>query len=158
MSSEAIELQAVTQKWVESWSTRDARALLTLWDLDDDRAIYQPSERVEQFVGSNAVSRYIQNRCGAFRDIRYQPETPLYRQLTENIGSVFYTLKWMVMDESGPLGGTCRTTSLWRRTDQGWKIFHYAEAPVAPLLELQAFYEEVAADGLEAIPTRMKPS
>jgi hypothetical protein len=35
-----------------------------------------------------------------------------------------------------------------------WRVFHYAEAPLAPLLELQAFYEAIAADGLDNMPTR----
>lgn len=154
MTEDATSLQNATKTWIKSWCAHNADALLSLWDGADQQAIYRPAERVDPLIGSNAVAQYVRSACTMFKPIQHRAVNPVYRQLSENIGSVFYTLNWMFTDKSGPIGGTCRVTALWRRVDENWRIFHYAEAPLAPLLELQGFYEEIAQDGLEAIPIR----
>lgn len=154
MTDDTAPLQNATGAWIEGWCATSANALLSLWDNTDEKAIYRAAERVEPFIGGNAVTHYVQSVCTMFKPIQHRVEDPTYRRLSEDIGSVFYTLNWMFTDKNGPMGGTCRVTALWRKVDEDWRIFHYAEAPLAPLLELQAFYEEVAADGLDAIPSR----
>lgn len=154
MTVDTPPLQDATTAWVESWCANNADAILSLWDGTDAQAIYRPAERVEPLIGSSAVAQYVQSVCTMFKPIQHRAVNPVYRRLSENVGSVFYTLNWMFTNKSGPMGGTCRVTALWRKVDEDWRMFHYAEAPLAPLLDLQSFYEDVAEEGLNAIPKR----
>lgn len=142
------------ENWETAWSTRNAEAILGLWDRNDINASYLPAERLEPLIGTEAVTDYVTATCSAFDEIQHRVEGPIFRRLSENIGLAFYALAWMFRDHRGPIGGSCRVTSVWRQDQGAWRLFHYAEAPLAPLLELQGFYESVAAQGLNAIPVR----
>lgn len=152
---ETEPFELATTAWTQGWCARDHEALLALWHRDDTEAVYLPAERTDPLTGNREISEYLQTACTSFKLIRHEAVDPIFRRLSSDVGSVFYTLNWMFADRKGPIGGTCRVTALWRQTDEAWHLFHYAEAPLAPLLELQEFYEAVAADGLDKIPPRV---
>lgn len=154
MSEDTNEIESATRAWIEGWCTRNSLALISLWEGGDEEAIYRPAERVEPLIGCDAVSKYIHNVCSTFDVVRHRIDQPVYKRLSAEIGLAFYSLEWMFSDNRGPIGGSCRVTALWRLTDEDWRLFHYAEAPLAPLLELQQFYEHVASEGLDSIPKR----
>ena len=157
MSDDTAPIDAAVTAWVTAWSDLDSDSILSLWDDDDDLATYLPAESVDPLVGSGDVRDYVNSVCTHFDQVRHRSESPVYRRLSEDIGLAFYTLAWMFTDNRGPIGGTCRVTAVWRRHGEAWRLFHYAEAPLAPLLELQTFYESVASEGLDAIPARAQP-
>lgn len=142
------------EAWTAAWSARDPRALMSLWDVDSADASYLPAEKATPLRDSAEIEAYIQTTCGLFSEVRHRAENVITRQLTEDSGLAFYSLAWMFTDHHGPIGGSCRVTSVWCKRGEGWLCNHYAEAPLAPLLELQHFYESVADDGLDAIPVR----
>lgn len=154
MTADTALIRDATERWSEGWRSRESDKLLSLWDHTDAQAIYLSANHINPLVTSASISAYIQNTCANFEIIRHQPIDPIYRRLSESTASVFYVLNWLFQDHHGAIGGSCRVTTLWRMTDEAWRMFHYAEAPLAPLLELQTFYEEIAADGLDAIPLR----
>jgi ketosteroid isomerase-like protein len=154
VSGDTSPVEAAVTAWTGAWSERKSARVLNLWDDVDDQATYLPAERIEPLIGISAVTDYVKTVCYLFGDIRHRPESPIYRRLSEDTGMAFYSLAWMFSDNRGPIGGTCRVTALWRRRNDEWRLFHYAEAPLAPLLELRDFYEAVAAEGLDAIRPR----
>lgn len=154
MTGNTTRIEHATQAWIRGWCARDHKTLLALWDIADDQAVYRPAERVEPLIGNEPVTTYVSAICTTFNPVQHRAIEPVYRRLSDKTGLAFYTLNWMFSDQRGPIGGTCRVTALWRQTGDAWRLFHYAEAPLAPLLELQEFYEDVAAEGLDAIPTR----
>jgi len=158
VSDSSAAIENATHQWVEGWCTRNSQALISLWNRDDQEAIYRPAERVDPLIGCEAVSEYVQNVCETFSLVRHRIERPVYRRLSSDVGMAFYSLDWAFSDNRGPIGGSCRVTALWRLTDTDWRLFHYAEAPLAPLLELQEFYERIASEGLGAIPKREGPT
>ena len=154
MTQDTAPIDDAIAAWTAAWCTRDTDAILTLWDNQDSDATYLPAERTEPLIGGAAVKHYIETVCTLFNPVRQRAENTVSRRLSNDTGLAFYALAWMFTDHRGPIGGTCRVTALWRRKGETLRLFHYAEAPLAPLLELQDFYEKVGADGLDAIPRR----
>ena len=101
-------------------------------------------------MGVGSVEKYIDALCGMFGEVRHRPGKVIVKRLSEDIGLAFYVLDWAVADARGPIGGQCRVTAVWKKQDERWTLTHYAEAPLAPLVELKEFYQHVAAEGLPA--------
>jgi len=154
VNSEAATLESAVDAWTAAWSHRDTKTIVSLWDEQDAQSSYLPAERHDPLIGSAAVTNYVKTTCTLYNTVRHRAEGVLTRRLSPSLGLAFYELSWMLADDRGPIGGTCRVTAIWRNREDQWHLFHYAEAPLAPLLELQAYYESVAADGLDAIPQR----
>ncbi len=151
---EFTPVREAVDAWTAAWSVRDPDALMSLWDTDDAEASYLAAENDAPLTSADAVRSYMRMMCDVFSDIRHRAEGVITREITADLGMAFYSVAWMVRDRRGPIGGTCRVTSVWRRHGEVWRCCHYAEAPLAPLLELQRYYEAIADDGLDAIPVR----
>ena len=159
MTDSSADVQAVISAWASAWQERSATRLIALWDRTDPDGWFLPAGSVEPYIGP-AIIGYLQRKCIGATTLGYQPGALHIRLIANDLALCFFALDWS-QDSQDPatgtpqtLGGQVRVTVILRRRDAAWRLFHYAEAPLAPLLELQAFYESVAADGLEAIPTR----
>jgi ketosteroid isomerase-like protein len=152
-------LAAAVAAFCEAWSRRDAAGVLSLWDGDDPKATYLPASASAPLVGAAAIRAYVEGECAAFGLIVFRPDVLHLRALGGGLGLAFFRLAWAVRESPAraPFGDSVRVTMLLRETAAGWRIFHYAEAPLAPLLALQHFYQRIAADGLDAIPRRGAP-
>ena len=146
--STSKSVEEAVRSWTAAWSSRNKLAVLSLWDDKDPDASYLPAEREETLVGAEAVEGYVNALCDLFSTIRHRPDSLIVKQLEDDLGLAFYVLDWAVADSRGPIGGRCRVTAIWRKQDGDWKLTHYAEAPLAPLVELKEFYQHVAAQGL----------
>lgn len=158
MTESFTPIDDAVRAWTTAWSARDTNSVLALWDAEDEAGSYLPAERPAPLTGLDDIRAYAEELCQLFGTVQHRPERILSRQISATIGMAFYTLSWMVKDRRGPIGGTCRVTSLWRNRQGVWRCCHYAEAPLAPLLELQGYYEAIAEDGLDAIPQRRSGS
>jgi hypothetical protein len=145
--------------WAAAWESCAPAQILGLWDKSDKQSWYLPADSVGAHVGG-AVVGMIQRRCLGLRGMSYRPQQIVPRRLSVDVGAAFFVFDWTRTSDAQPntMGGRLRATVVMRKTPEGWRVFHYAEAPLAPLLELQGFYERVAAAGLEAIPQRIIPS
>lgn len=108
----------------------------------------------------NGVVGHLQRKCLNVLAMVYLPRHVHVRELAADLGLAFFELERSELattphaETPERIGGHVRVTLLARKRDTVWRVFHYAEAPLAPLLELQAYYEAVAVDGLDAMPTR----
>ena len=50
-----------------------------------------------------------------------------------------------------PIGGTVRATTLLRRKEEGWRLFHHIEAPLASLIQLKDAHEKNVDPALFAL-------
>jgi hypothetical protein len=153
------EIQTLVAVWAAAWQDRSASRLIGLWDRADQDSWYLPAGTVEPVIG-NAVVGHLQRKCLNVNSITYRPKDLHVRELADDVGLAFFELEWSELQTTthaeAPerIGGRVRVTLLARKRDDVWRVFHYAEAPLAPLLELQAYYEAVALDGLDAMPAR----
>jgi ketosteroid isomerase-like protein len=149
-------LAAAVTSFANAWSTRDAAAVLEGFDLADPQVTYLPAGNAAPLIGAAAIRRYVEGGCQRFARILMRPGALHLRRLHTDLGLAFFPLAWAIQEgpTARPFGGHVRCTMVLRQTGGMWRAFHYAEAPLAPLLTLQHFYEAVAADGLDAIPRR----
>lgn len=144
----STEVAAVAEAVCAAWSQRDADALCNLWDFADPDASYLAAENAERLVGAEAIRAYIVQGCGALERIALTPGQIHARILSDDLGLAFFPMTWKVQARGrAPFGGDLRITMLMRKSAGAWRLFHYAEAPLAPIIQLQRFYEGVAADG-----------
>lgn len=158
-AAETAPVADVVAAWATAWQERTPARLIALWDKTDDQSWFLPAGSVEPYLG-HAVVGFIQRRCLRAAAIGYKVGALHTRRLAPDLGLAFFALDWSErptdhpIDGPGLMGGRVRVTMMMRAYADVWRVFHYAEAPLAPLLELQAFYEAVAAEGLGAIPSR----
>lgn len=158
-AADNASISATVMAWAGAWQQQIPTAIFAHWDLADPHSWYLLANSIEPVIGQ-AVVGAIQRRCREAKSIIYQPNAIHARTLSPDLGLAFFELQWSEQilqrahDKVEHRGGNVRVTMLMRRIDGTWKIFHYAEAPLAPLLELQAFYEAIAADGFEKMPGR----
>ena len=159
MSDPSADVKAAIAAWALAWQERSSARLIALWDRADSESWFLPAGSVEPYIGP-AIIGCLQRKCLSATALGYVPGPIHLRIVSDDVALCFFPLSWsedLPEPTSGTLqrfGGQVRVTALLRRRDAVWRLFHYAEAPLAPLLELQAFYESVAADGLDAMPAR----
>ncbi|MBM3512101.1 MAG: nuclear transport factor 2 family protein [Alphaproteobacteria bacterium] len=148
MSRNEAPAQDLLIALTEAWRRRDIEALTALFE-DSPETTYLDAGEVDPWIGPPAIRRGLEAR-GTALDFRIDAPRP--RSLAPDVASVFAVVEKRT--GTPPMTERMRVTLVARRAAQGWKIVHYAEAPRAPLLELESYYEAIAADGLEAIPPR----
>jgi len=136
-----------------AWEARDVARVAGLFDRDDADVTYLDAGEIDPWISYAAIERGVARRCAAHKGFKFKINAPRSRSLADDIASVFAVV------DRGEIttaleAERVRVTLVARKRGSEWKICHYAEAPKAPLVELQAFYEAVAIDGLEAIPPR----
>lgn len=136
----------------DAWTARDAAAIAALFDQDDAEVSYLDAGEIDPWRGAPAVAQHVAQKCARHSRFVFKIHAPRSRRLADDLASVFAVVD---RGEGTPLEAErIRVTLIARKRGDAWKICHYAEAPKAPLIELQAFYESVAAEGLESIPPR----
>lgn len=138
----------------DAWSAKDSAQIAALFDREDGEATYLDAGAVDPWIGGAAIQRGVAARCAAHQGFKFKINAPRCRMLADGVASVFAVVDRGELTRAGVEAARVRVTLVARRRGDQWKICHYAEAPQAPLVELQAFYEAVAADGLDAIAPR----
>ena len=150
---DTTELAAVVEAFYSAWSARDQQRLLAMWATDDPACSYLPAKAERRLIGADAVTGFIAERTTTFQTIRMRPHNIHLRRLTDDLGSLFAEVDWALKktSTSKAIGGTLRVSGVLRRSAGSWRFCHYAEAPLAPLVELRGFYQTIGADGHEAL-------
>jgi len=153
MANETTPIRAAAEAFWVAWSGRDVAGLTELWDTDDPASSYLPAESEQRLIGAAAVNQHVIATIERFETIRMRPKVVYPRRLKQDLGSIFAVVDWALRETAGapPMGGTIRVSAVLRLRGGAWRMSHYAEAPLAPLVELRKFYQKVAADGHEAL-------
>lgn len=142
-----------------AWVSRDAAAISALFDGDDAETTYLDASGVDPWIGVDAIFKGAARRCESTAEIHFSIHAPTPRALAQDAASVFAIVDIGLKPPGGRMGAShVRVTLVAKRRGATWKIVHYAEAPKAPLLELESYYQALAADGLNAIPPRPRGS
>ena len=151
MSSD--ELETAVRSFYSAWSSGDSEALLALWAMDDPASSYLPAASEQRLTGADAVGTYFKDRLSTFAVIKMQPRVLHVRHLQDDLGSAFVAVDWALKKtaSSRAIGGSLRVSAVLRRSHGRWQFCHYAECPLAPLVELRRFYQQIAADGHEML-------
>ncbi len=153
MMGDVAPIEKTAASFWNAWSDRNAENLVGLWDMGDDGCSYLPAESPTRLVGPAAVESWFSGTTAAFATICMRPTAVYPRRLNPDLGGLFAEIDWLMCRDNTAMaiGGSIRISAVMRLTDEGWRICHYAEAPLAPIVELRRFYQKVAADGHEAM-------
>lgn len=142
-------MDGFVKAWAQAWRSCAPAALLALWDRADTDSYFLPADSVEPYIG-HAVIGHVQRRCLNLRARSYDIANLHVRTLGLDLALAYFVVARTETADDGTLGGRVRVSLLARRHGNAWRAFHYAEAPLAPLLELQGYYERVAAEPVPA--------
>jgi hypothetical protein len=127
--------------WNDGWKLTDSNAVLRLWDGRDKHPYFLSGNHIIPLTSFSAIKLYIEERCAYYDAIENRISGLIVKNLDRETMLTFYNLHWMETKKGKCMSGHVRTTVIWKHLKNYWKIFHYSEAPIAPLIALQNFYE-----------------
>ena len=138
-SSEVREaVEAVIAEYERCWAGLDFAGLRELWDPDEPEPIYVAEELLEPAVGYPAIEAYWAKSTATIDRAKIRTAKLRVRSIAPGIALAFYAMHWNVaMADGRVMGGNVRTSALFRETPQGWRFFHYVEAPLANLVQVR---------------------
>jgi len=149
MTEDVAPIKHTAESFWQAWSECDVKQLVSLWDMSDGSCSYLPAESSARLVGPAAISDWFAATTAEFATIRMRPKVVHPRRLNSHLGALFAEIDWLLCRSKAatPIGGSIRISAVMRSTQDGWRLCHYAEAPLAPIVELRHFYQKIAADG-----------
>ncbi len=155
MTDIETELANFVASYEARWRAMDWEGLGRHW-AQDDPALYYLAEEMEQpFHSWEDVARYWRFNGRLIRRMAMRTTRHRFRRLSDDIASLIYAMAWGAEleapsgMESKPVAGEVWVMALARRTDDGWRYFHYVEAPHASLPFLVGVHERQAAAAVE---------
>jgi ketosteroid isomerase-like protein len=137
------EVQDVIDALEAAWKAHDFAALKTLWDIDDPQPIYIAEEAEEAFTSWPQIDAYWSRTGTVLSRVGHRTANRLIKSASPDIAIVLYDMHWNAEVAPGGLfgsekmAGDNRVTIMLRRKPQGWRIFHYVEAPVAGMVQMR---------------------
>jgi hypothetical protein len=126
--------------YVRRWNAYDVPGLRAMWDEREPVPIYV-AEESEPMIGWPAIEAYWGiDRSKSDRLLTYDRLT--VRAASDDIAIAFYHMRWNVFIPGNrlyprPFGGAVRVSATLRRREDGWRLFHYIEAPLAALIQMR---------------------
>jgi hypothetical protein len=155
MSTLETELDALMARYYERFGAMDFDGTRSCWDSADPQPTYL-AEEIDDFLRDwPAIEAYWKASKAAMSRLSSRHWELRARQLTAELATATWRLHWnaQVVGQNKPVGGDVRVTAVFRKTRAGWRLFHYVEAPLAPILYVRKLYEgQVDADFLAAAP------
>lgn len=147
------EIAAFVADYVARWNAYDVPAMRAMWDEAEASPIYV-AEEAEPMIGWPAIHAYWGiDRSRSERLLTH--DRLIVRRAAEDVAIAFYHMRWNVFIPGNrlypkPFGGAVRVSAMLRRRDDGWKLFHYVEAPLAALIQLRQASEAMVDPALHA--------
>jgi ketosteroid isomerase-like protein len=135
MTNDENAVYQVYQAWCAAFQAVDSDAMKDLFDQDFPGLVYQSEENDEPLYTWEEIDAYWTNAPAIVTSI------PEWRELSRKISvdgdtALVYVKLETHLEVAGakrPLLGKLRASIGLRRTDRGWKIFHYHEGRLVDL-------------------------
>lgn len=137
------------------WRAKDWDGLANHWDQNHPAFYYLAEEMEQPFHAFEGVASYWQFNGLLIKRMAMRTMRHRFRLLADDIASLIYKMAWGAeLDsptgiEAKPIGGDVWVMALARHGGDGWKFFHYVEAPYASLPFLVGVHERRAEDARE---------
>lgn len=147
----AVEVPEDTRQAIETalgeleqaWRTLDFERIRSLWDVS--RApLYQAEEALEPCTSWAQLDAYWARTRSGIAHMGLRIERPIrFHAVDDELVTALYDMHWdaLVKGDARPMGGDNRVFNTFRRTPAGWRMTHYVEAPLAPILYVRRLYE-----------------
>jgi hypothetical protein len=154
------EIDALLAGYYERFGAMDFVGARAAWDTTDPQPTYL-AEEIDAFLRDwPAIEGYWAASKAAMSRLSSRHWEVRARQVTDALATATWRLHWnaQVVGQDQPVGGDVRVTGVFRRRTEGWRLFHYVEAPLAPILYVRKLYEgHVDADFLASLPAADRP-
>jgi len=143
MSGLRQEIEPVIAALEEAWKAHDFAAIKALWDTDDAQPIYIAEEAERPFTTWEEIDRYWSHTGTVLARVGHRTANRIIKAASDDIAIVLYDMHWNAEVAPGGLfggemmAGDNRVTIMLRRKPEGWRIFHYVEAPVAGMVQMR---------------------
>jgi hypothetical protein len=147
------EIGDFVAEYVRLWNAYDVPAMRALWDEAEPSPIYV-AEEAEPMIGWPAIHGYWGiDRSRSDRLLTW--DRLEVREAAPDLVIAFYHMRWNVFIPGNrlyprPFGGAVRVSAMLRRKPEGWRLFHYVEAPLAALIQLRQASEAMVDPALHA--------
>lgn len=145
------EIAAYLDAYFEAWNRYDVPAMKALWDEEEATPIYL-AEEMDPLVGWDAilgywgVDRSKSERLVSWHDV-------IAKEAAPDLAILLFDANWSTYIPGSrlypkPFGGPVRITAALRRKSDGWRMFHYVEAPLASIVQLRRHHEDAVEPAL----------
>lgn len=145
------ELNASLAHYYTRFGAMDFAGARAVWDTADPHPTYL-AEEIDDFLHDwPAIESYWKASQAAMSKLSSRHWNLRARLLTDELATATWHIHWnaQVIGQDKPVGGDVRVTGVFRRRPDGWRLFHYVEAPMAPILYVRKLYQgQVDADFL----------
>ncbi|MDA0367811.1 MAG: nuclear transport factor 2 family protein [Proteobacteria bacterium] len=137
------DIGAVIESLEVAWKAHDFAAVKALWDTDDPQPIYIAEEAEKPFTTWPEIDRYWSHTAGVLARVSHRAANRIIKAASPDIAIVLYDMHWNAEVAPGGLfggekmAGDNRVSIMLRRKPEGWRIFHYVEAPVAGMVQMR---------------------
>lgn len=145
------EITAWLDAYFAAWNLYDVPAMTALWDVDDPLPIYL-AEECDPHIGWEAVLGYWNvDRSKSERLVSWHNLTA--KEAAPGLAVILIDANWSTYIPGSrlypkPFGGPVRITAALRRKAEGWRMFHYVEAPLASIVQLRRAHEDAVEPAL----------
>ena len=130
------EIASVLQDYAAAWATRDPAALRVFWDAGDDAPLYVAEEVDHALSTWPEIEAYWAGNEQAFSGLAVSFGEARLKPLGEGETLALFDMRWdaaFAAPGASSIGGDNRVLALLRRTEEGWRLASWVEAPLAPL-------------------------
>ena len=121
-----------------------------LWDVDDGDAVLKPEEVDAPLFGWAAIDAYWSGYKDIMSSLDARPRDIRVIEIATDLVVATCVVTWMATlngpSYPKPISGDVRVAAYLRRKPEGWRIFHYVEAPVGPFVQMRRAYERAFSD------------
>jgi ketosteroid isomerase-like protein len=149
----SAEIQAFLDGYAAAYNNQDYDTLLGLWDRDYAFPIYMAEEVDPPMHGWERIDKYFNPVPGfsVLDGIRNEYSEVRANYLAENLAIATYRLRFDIkVKRQKAMSSWDRVMAVFRRTDGGWRLLAYAEAPMAPLTMVRRMLEKAVPADFEA--------
>ncbi len=160
-SEVAQTIEAIILDWGRNWSRSNWSAIYAMWDPNEEAPYYLGEERERWLIGREGLESYF-NPPKIVRTLMggviMTPYRLRVRLVADDIAIVIWENKLsMDIKARPPISDNFRANAVLRKTDDGWRFIHYAEAPMAPLTYLEHLYRKAVPPDYADIVMPMDP-
>ena len=134
MSSLDTEIADFLTRYRDCWARGDYDGVMALWDTNEANPIYV-AEEADACIGCDAMRKYFDGNRKVLARTAIRTWGLQTRQPAAGLAIAFYEMQWnakLAASAGGQImGGFNRVSGMLRRKPEGWRMFHYVEAPLA---------------------------
>jgi hypothetical protein len=140
------DINTVLDAYISAWDSMDFDTLQSLWHADEDEIYYLAEEIDRPFYTLSDVIDYWNQADSIIDWLSVTASNRHCKQLTADLCVLSYEMhvdigmKGSNTMKPKPIGVDIRVSTILRKTSEGWRFIHYAEAPLGTLPYIRSLY------------------